>query len=151
MSISINVTLLFQSRLRVLTQTSPVLGAIFGWNIFVIKCAVGGVAGYCGVNWSRRWNMPFSKGVSSFVSHKTGRWRDLVLRELLLRDLRRRLCFRRFGFLQGMIFGGRELLYIFFVLPWMRGTIRYQYKFRNRYWAELIYHYCSRVFGRMLS
>ena len=42
---SANVTLLFQSRLRVLTHTSPVRGAMFGWKIFVIKWAVGGVEG----------------------------------------------------------------------------------------------------------
>ena len=53
-SISDNVTLLFQSRLRVLTQTSPVRGAMFGWKIFVMKYALGGVDGYSGVNCNLR-------------------------------------------------------------------------------------------------
>jgi hypothetical protein len=44
--ISDNVTLLFQSFLRVLTQTSPVRGAMLGWKSLVMKCAVGGVEGY---------------------------------------------------------------------------------------------------------
>ena len=48
-SISDNVTLLFQSRWRVLTHTSPVRGAIFGWKIVVMKLALGGVEGYSGV------------------------------------------------------------------------------------------------------
>jgi hypothetical protein len=42
---SANVTLLFQSRLRVLTHTSPVRGAMFGWKILVMKWAFGGVEG----------------------------------------------------------------------------------------------------------
>jgi hypothetical protein len=60
-----SVTLLFQSRLSVLTHTSPVRGAMLGWNIFVMKCAVGGAAGYSDVNCNRRWKTPSSNAVCS--------------------------------------------------------------------------------------
>lgn len=63
----------FQSLFSVSTQTDPVLGSTFGWNILVLNEAVGAVLGYVGGIERERVNKADENGVPSGPARRTVR------------------------------------------------------------------------------